>query len=851
MSGTTATTTTTTTTTTATPSLRVAIPTPPAAAAAVDDVELLVTKAVWASRRYGVDAQFVKGKRAANGDSSSSSSSIQLSIVGGAAAGGCLLLSPTSGNDRRSSSGNAVAMAAANLSSSALPTTALQSIQIDEWCEWERAALRQPLLAEGAADNNNNKKKKQQQKIKAAIEHLEHALTNSPHLLAHTDSLADIVVVTTLGKVSELYPDETSALLPTDGSTAVSRYYRVHLKALDEARTEARRILDRLSSDYDKQEPSMIKVLQQVFGGAISQVLGDDAVADLPQYFVNKCLNPKHGDYQCNAAMKAFAFAKKKGENEFKSPQDVARAIVDAIGPDHPVVTGLEVNGPGFVLCRVSPAFLEHHLNHNLRDNGGRLDFPKISEPQVCVVDFSSPNIAKEMHVGHLRSSIIGEAVCRILEAVGHKVHRVNHVGDWGTQFGMLIQYLLEEYPEVANGGGKGDLPNITDLTQFYKSAKQRFDESPEFKEQSRLNVVKLQSGDEQCKQIWQLLCDISRAEFQKVYTRLDVTSEEYGESFYNAKIPPVIDEFAKAGLIKDEDGGAKVVFVTGIENVPLMLQKSDGGYGYDSTDMAALKYRLFELKADRIIILTDSSQSDHFKLVYQGGRDIGWVKEQRLDHIGFGTVMGEDGKRFKTRSGDTVRLVDLLDEAVNRMEASLRERIAEKKANITEDEVHQVAESIGYGAVKYYDLRRNPTSNYKFSYDQMLDTKGDTAVYLLYARVRLESIMSKAKEEHGVDVQDLIKQNEPIVLAHESERSLGLSLHVFADIIDQTLDDLFPCHVCEFVYKLSNACSDFVTQCKVLGSPEMKSRLLLCYVTATAMDQCFELLGIRQVKRI
>jgi arginyl-tRNA synthetase len=283
------------------------------------------------------------------------------------------------------------------------------------------------------------------------------------------------------------------------------------------------------------------------------------------------------------------------------------------------------------------------------------------------------------------------------------------------------------------------------------------------------------------------------------------------------------------------------------------MLQKSDGGYGYDSTDMAALRYRLFDLKADRVIVITDFSQEGHFQMVYKAGHKIGWVaKGQRLQHIGFGTVMGEDGKRFKTRSGDTVRLVDLLDEAVSRMEAQLRERIAANKANITLDEVHEVAEAIGYGALKYFDLRRNPKSNYRFSYDEMLDTKGDTAVYLLYARVRLESILTKAQNEHGVSVQDLLEgANEPIALGHEAERRLALALAKFPDAMEEALDDLYPSHICEYVYRVANAATDFVTQCKVLGSPEMRSRLLLCQVTTVAIHQCFDLLGIRHVKRI
>lgn len=446
-----------------------------------------------------------------------------------------------------------------------------------------------------------------------------------------------------------------------------------------------------------------------------------------------------------------------------------------------------------------------------------------------------------------MRSTIIGEAVCRILEFVGHTVERVNHVGDWGTQFGMLIQYLKEEYPNFAQ-----DRPDITDLTAFYKAAKKRFDEDADFKKTSQLNVVQLQGGDEEYLKVWKILCDISRTEFQKVYDRLDINVKECGESFYNSKIPAVVEEFIQKGLCSVEEGGAKCVFVGDEFPIPLMIQKSDGGYGYDSTDMAALKYRLHTLKAQRIIVITDFSQADHFKMCNKAARMIGWVdKNQKLEHIGFGTVQGEDGKRFKTRSGDTVRLVDLLDEAVRRMEASLRERLEENKANITADEVHEVAEAIGYGAVKYFDLRRNPTTNYKFSYDGMLDTKGNTAVYLLYARVRLESIAAKAKEEHGVDVEDLLKDGTQIVIEHASERNLALQLHQFADVIEQTLDDLFPYHICEYVYSVAIAASDFVTQCRVLGSPEMKSRLLLCHITTMAMHQCFDLLGIRHVKRI
>ena len=267
---------------------------------------------------------------------------------------------------------------------------------------------------------------------------------------------------------------------------------------------------------------------------------------------------------------------------------------------------------------------------------------------------------------------------------------------------------------------------------------------------------------------------------------------------------------------------------------------------------MAGLKYRLKEVGCDRIIIITDFSQGDHFKMIYAAGRKAGWCdRNQKLEHIGFGTVQGEDGKRFKTRSGDTVRLVDLLDEAVNRMKESLLERIKEGKANITVDEVDETAAALGYSAVRYYDLKRNPTTNYKFSYDEMLSTSGDTAVYLLYATVRLESIAAKAKQEYGVDVEELIKNGEPIIISHPSERNLALHLQYFTDTVLTTLDNLYPYYLCEYVYKLSIAVSDFVRDCRVLGSDEMKSRVLLVHASSMAMRQAFDLLGLRHVKRI
>ncbi|KAL7542668.1 hypothetical protein ACHAXR_011985 [Thalassiosira sp. AJA248-18] len=708
---------------------------------------------------------------------------------------------------------------------------------MDDWLEYERSELRPAL-------NSGNGKKFEMALAKVAVALEGHGGT-SVVVGSETLTAADLAITLTL-----LHHENAASALSNNAS--IQAY--VDITKNSPVYAQAKKLASKLlpPASFDPSDPSLLKASSAIFATAISSAF-PSAISLGIEIKAFKCKDIKHGDFQCNVAMPLFQKLKASGAlpSGVNTPQQVAQKIIDAVegGEDNnPVLCDLTVNGPGFIMSRVKASFLESGVNDILKN--GAPTKPKCTNfnSSNVVVDFSSPNIAKEMHVGHLRSTIIGEAVCRILEYTGSDVKRLNHVGDWGTQFGMLIQYLKEEYPEFHQ-----NIPNITNLTVFYKNAKSRFDESPEFKKISQLNVVKLQAGDEECKKIWQVLCDVSRKEFEKVYKRLDISVEECGESFYNDKISPVIDEFNERGLVSVEEGGAKCVFVPKYK-VPLMLQKSDGGYGYDSTDMAAIKYRLDTLKANQIVYITDFTQGDHFQMVFAAAKKIGWVNDDshRLDHIGFGTVQGEDGKRFKTRSGDTVRLVDLLDEAVARMEASLKERRTDGKANISDDEVHATASAMGYGAVKYFDLRRNPTSNYIFSYDRMLDTKGNTAIYLLYAHARLESIVTKGKADHGVDIDALIKDGKSkIVLAHKSERNLGLHLQFFADSIEETLEDLFPYHICDFVYALSIAASEFITQCKVLGSPEMESRLLLCRATAITMRQCFDLLGIRHVMRI
>mmetsp|Transcript_23611 Transcript_23611/g.35118 ORF Transcript_23611/g.35118 Transcript_23611/m.35118 type:complete len:849 (+) Transcript_23611:112-2658(+) len=710
------------------------------------------------------------------------------------------------------------------------------SAVVDEWLELERTSLRKSSPA----------------KVKAsALAKVESALSSSSGLFVVGNSLtvADIAIVVTLSKEKGSY------------SAVIQSYLDSHLTS-DAFVSGKKTVCDLIPPpSFDMENnPSMIRAVNSVFFDAISTLLPHLAHtlgSDNDGLVIEKSKQLKFGDYQCKEAMPLFSKLKASQSlpDGISSPQQLAQAIVQNIPNDNQICDSLNINGPGFILCKVKASYLEYHINTFMNSAEGKND-PKMPLPldirekgQTVVVDFSSPNIAKDMHVGHLRSTIIGESVCRILELVGADVKRVNHVGDWGTQFGMLITYLKESHPNFASGDNC-DVA-ISDLTQIYKNAKARFDEDTEFKKTSQLNVVKLQAGDEECRAIWNVLCDISRKEFEKVYKRLDISLDECGESFYNDKIPQVIKELEEKGMIETSNG-AKCVFLPNYK-IPLMLQKSDGGYGYDSTDMAALKYRTEVLGATRVVCITDFSQGDHFHMIFDAGRMAGWIDEKhKLEHIGFGTVMGDDGKRFKTRSGDTVRLVDLLDEAVSRMKTSLYERIKDKKAALSEEEVPEVSATMGYGAVKYFDLRRNPTTNYQFSYDQMLDTKGNTAIYLLYAHARLESICSKGRTDYSVDVDDLISnKSAKIVIDDKYERILVLHLQMFADVIDDVLKDLYPYRICDFLYALSNAVSDFITQCKVLGSKEMESRLLLCRASAVVMRQCFTLLGIGHVKRI
>ncbi|HEY9614167.1 arginine--tRNA ligase [Allocoleopsis sp.] len=550
--------------------------------------------------------------------------------------------------------------------------------------------------------------------------------------------------------------------------------------------------------------------------------------------------NPNFGDYQSNVAL---SLSKQLGQQ----PRAIAQQIVQNLD-----VSGIcqipSIAGPGFINLTLEPAYLEVQLSDIQADL--RLGVESAATPQSIIIDFSSPNIAKEMHVGHLRSTIIGDAIARILEFRGHHVLRLNHVGDWGTQFGMLIAYLREAYPAALTTSNALDLG---DLVTFYRQAKQRFDADEEFQYKARQEVVKLQAGVEDTQRAWQLLCEQSRREFEIIYDWLDVHLTEQGESFYNPLLPTVVKDLEKSSLLV-EDAGAKCVFLEGFTNkdgkpLPLIVQKSDGGYNYATTDLAALRYRIEQDKADRIIYVTDAGQANHFAQVFQVARRAGWLtKEIEVVHIPFGLVQGEDGKKLKTRSGETVRLRDLLDEAIARARADLEARLKAEGREETEEFKTHVAQVIGLSAIKYADLSQNRNSNYIFSFDKMLSLQGNTAPYLLYAYARIQSISRKGE----IDFQNL-EANAKILLQQETELALGKHLLQLSEVLTDVERDLLPNRLCQYLYELSQKFNQFFEQCPVLWSeePVRTSRLVLCDLTARTLKLGLSLLGIGVLERM
>lgn len=550
--------------------------------------------------------------------------------------------------------------------------------------------------------------------------------------------------------------------------------------------------------------------------------------------------NPKFGDFQSNVALSLAKPLK-------QSPRAIAEQLLAKLEVSDLCETPT-IAGPGFINFKLTTSFLEKAIQTIYSDE--RLGIPLAEHPQHVIVDFSSPNIAKEMHVGHLRSTIIGDCMARVLEFLGHDVLRLNHVGDWGTQFGMLITYLREVCPEALT---TADALDLGDLVAFYKRAKQRFDEDEAFQEKSRQEVVKLQTGAEDTLHAWSILCDQSRREFQKIYERLDIEIEERGESFYNPFLPEMIDHL-KAEKLLEEDQGAQCVFLEGFKNKagdpqPLIIQKSDGGYNYATTDLAALRYRIQEDHAQRIIYITDAGQANHFAQVFQVAHRAHLIPpEVEVVHMPFGLVQGEDGKKLKTRSGETIRLRDLLDEAVARAEQDLRQRLADDDREESEEFIEQVSQTIGLGAVKYADLSQNRTSNYIFSYDKMLALQGNTAPYMIYAFVRVQGISRKG----NIDFSQL-PDDTTILLKEDVELALAKHLLQMQSTLTAVAEELMPNRLCQYLFELSQKFNQFYDRCPVLIEDESlkTSRLVLCDLTARTLKLGLSLLGIAVLDRI
>jgi len=538
-----------------------------------------------------------------------------------------------------------------------------------------------------------------------------------------------------------------------------------------------------------------------------------------------------HADYQANLAM---GLGKRLGK---KNPREVAVEIVRNLELGG-VIERAEVAGPGFINIWVSAAHLEAELTRALAGDLGLA----AATTETIVVDYSSPNVAKEMHVGHLRSTIIGDALARVFEAQGHRVVRQNHLGDWGTPFGMLIEHLLD--------GGDGDTAHsVSDLNAFYQAARKKFDEDPAFAERARQRVVLLQGGDEKTLALWKKLVQVSTSYFGKVYGMLGITLTDKdiaGESLYNPWLPSVVEELLARGLAVTSDG-AICVFPPGFtgrdeQPVPLIIRKQDGGYGYATTDLAAIRYRVQTLGAHRILYVVGAPQAQHLTMVFAAGATAGWLPAAvKAEHVAFGAVLGADKKMFRTRAGETIRLVDLLTEAESRAFAI----VTEKNPTLDDETRQQIARSIGIGAVKYADLSSDRNKDYVFDWDRMLAFEGNTAPYLQYAHARIRSIFRRAEGD--------TKNGSISILAGEEKR-LALCLLTFPTVVRDVSDSLLPHKLCGYLFELATEFSTFYEKCPVLRAEtaeQRASRLQLCELSARVLEAGLMLLGIDAPQRM
>lgn len=563
--------------------------------------------------------------------------------------------------------------------------------------------------------------------------------------------------------------------------------------------------------------------LRERFEKALTAAFGPDGAGADPVIH-----RSAHADYQADVAM---ALARKLK----RSPRDVATALVAHLPADE-VIAKVEVSGPGFINVTLQPAFLNRVVNEMAGDP--RLGVAVVSSPETVVVDYSSPNVAKEMHVGHLRSTIIGDAIVRVLSFLGHKVIRQNHIGDWGTPFGMLIEHMLDEQ-QTGNDEG------VRALVMFYKAARAKFDAEPAFAERARHRVVLLQQGDAETLRMWRRLVDVSVDYMTTQYNRMGISlvpADVRGESAYNSDLPAVVSELQALGLARLSEN-AICVFPEGFtgregEPVPLIVRKQDGGYGYATTDLAAVRYRVNTLKASRIIITVGAPQSQHLAMVFAVARLAGWAPPSlRLEHVAFGSVLGQDKKMYKTRSGESISLASLCDEAVERA----HKVVSAKSPELPVEEQQSIAEQVGLGAIKYADLSNDRIKDYVFDWDRMLAFEGNTAPYLMYAHARIRSILRKAGMAHGQEAA------LPVLLEAPEEKALGLHLLGLGSVVEKTAESLQPHRVCLYLYDLASLFSGFYEKCPVLKSEgaTKDSRLALCGLTARVLAQGLSLLGI------
>lgn len=580
-----------------------------------------------------------------------------------------------------------------------------------------------------------------------------------------------------------------------------------------------------------------MNILKLLEDRVIKALAAAGAPEDTPP-MVRASARANFGDYQCNAVMAA---AKKMG----MKPRDLAQAVIDQLDLDG-IAEKTEIAGPGFINIHLQPEWIASSLKPAVTDE--RAGVERTAEPETVIVDYSAPNVAKEMHVGHLRSTIIGDSTARTLEFLGHKVIRQNHLGDWGTQFGMLIAHLeeLEQDNQEALG------MELSDLETFYKAAKKRFDDDEEFATKARDYVVRLQSGEEYFTKLWKKLVDVTLSHNQEVYDRLNVSltpADVMGESAYNDNLPVILKELQEKGLLS-EDQGAKVVFLDEFKNkdgdpMGVIVEKSGGGFLYSTTDLAALRHRTHTLNADRVLYYVDARQGQHFDQIFTIARKAGFVNENtQMEHHAFGMMLGKDGKPFKTRAGTTIKLVDLLDEAEERAARLM----ATKSTDLTEEQKVKVIKAVAMGSVKYADLSKNRTSDYVFDWDNMLAFEGNTAPYLLYAYTRIQSIFRKAEVEVSTLTGD-------ITLVESAERDLALKLARFNETIEQTAREGMPHMLCSYLYDLSGAFMTFYEACPVnkdgVEEALKNSRLQLCSLTALTLKTGLDLLGIETVEQM